>query len=114
MKAGALLQFPEAQHSGLMWMPALKLEEEEEEEEEEGWLKIWCLLDYVNLFQNLQCQECALVNSQTPHRSCIHQYHKMLPRPSFRYVKPQIQRGMSMGLKHCKTIVGKVSRMMNY
>jgi hypothetical protein len=30
MKAGALLQSPEAQHSGLMWMPALKLEEEEE------------------------------------------------------------------------------------
>ena len=52
--AGALLQSPEAQHSGLMWMPALKLEEEEE-----GWLKIWCLLDYVNLFQNLQCQECC-------------------------------------------------------
>jgi hypothetical protein len=108
MKAGALLQSPEAQHSGLMWMPALKLEEEE------GWLKIWCLLDYVKLFQNLQCQECALVNSQTPHRSCIHQYHKMLPRSYFRYVKLQIQRGMSMGLKHCKTIVGKVSRMMNY
>ena len=62
-------------------------------------------LDYVDLFQNLKCRECALVNSQTANRSCIHQYHKMLPDSSFCYVKLQIQRGMSMGLKHCKTIV---------
>lgn len=94
--------------------PTLRFDVDASSKEEEGrgggWLTNWCLLDYVDLFQNLQCKNVHLSWHQTElaFTDTIRCFlvHALLCQST------DSTRDVN-GLKQCKTTVGKVSRLMN-